>query len=67
MIVERSPIGPTSYADNMSLDLSSKGISLAESVLRSRTVMGVYSQRPLDIHSLATEFYLVKQELFQGL
>ena len=43
MIFERSPNRPTGYADNMSRHVSSKGITLAGSVHRSRTVIGVYS------------------------
>ena len=45
MIIERSPDWPKSYADNMYLHVSSKGITSAGSVHRSRTVMGVYVKR----------------------
>ena len=43
MIIERSPNRPTGYAGNLLLHVSSKRITLAGSVHRSRPVMGVYS------------------------
>ena len=43
MILERNPNWPTGYADNLFLHVSSKGITLAGSVHRSRTIIGVYS------------------------
>ena len=43
MPLESSHNWPTVYADNLSLHVSSRGITLTGSVHRSRTVMGVYS------------------------
>ena len=40
LILEGSPNRPTGYADNMSIHVSSKGITLAGSVHRPRAVMG---------------------------
>ena len=43
IIIERSPNRLTCYADNLSLHVASEIITLAGSVHRSRTVIGVYS------------------------